>query len=211
MRRASGPTARTREIRLKERDGRLGVHRHRGRPAPPSGRLYHEFLRVPDLSAGIYVARGRRDRPAVAAHRGRAVLRRRRPRAVSRSEARPGRSCRARWSSSRRPSRIASTTSRSGWSCWSCSVRPRATAPDGPGQARARICATAARSASASSAPRPTSSWRKNDVDVVAGRQERLEARGPGRQLRVVVVVPSEAEIEERARSGGGRRLGSSG
>ena len=65
------------------------------------GRLYHEFLRVPDLSAGIYVARGRRDRPAVAAHRGRAVLRRRRPRRWSRSVTRRGRSCPARWSSSR--------------------------------------------------------------------------------------------------------------
>ncbi len=95
-----------------------------------SGRLYHEFLRVPDLSAGIYVIEAGGTDPQsphtedelyyVVAGPGRGD---RRGRDAGR---RPG-VARLR---GRRPSRTASTTSPSGSNCWSCSVRRRAIAPD---------------------------------------------------------------------------------
>ena len=91
-----------------------------------SGRLYHEFLRVPDLSAGLYVLEAGRDRSAVAPRRGRDVRRHVRPGGRSPSVTRIERSARARSCSSAATSRIVSTTSRSGWSCSSGSGRRRA-------------------------------------------------------------------------------------
>ena len=94
------------------------------------GRLYHEFLRVPDLSAGIYVLEAGATDPQ-SPHTedelyyviaGRALV------TVGARDA-PGR---ARFAGLRRGrrSRTASTTSPSGSSCSSCSDPPRAPAPD---------------------------------------------------------------------------------
>ena len=64
-------------------------------------RLYEEFLSVPDLSVGLYVLEAGGDRPAVAAHRGRGLLRDRGACGRSPSARRTAASGRGRWSSSR--------------------------------------------------------------------------------------------------------------
>ena len=93
------------------------------------GRLYHEFLRVPDLSAGIYVLEAGASDPQsphtedelyyVVAGRAHVTVG---------GETRPVVQGSLVFVAATVPHR--STTSRSGWSSWSCSVRPRATAPD---------------------------------------------------------------------------------
>ena len=170
------------------------------------GRLYHEFLRVPDLSAGIYVLEAGATDPQsphtedelyyVVAGRGAGHGRRRRR----------GRSCPVRWSSSRPASRTASTTSPSASSCSSCSDPPRATAPDCP-----RPSATASPAVSRKRQRQLGATAglvvAEEHEHVVARRQERLEPRGPGRELGLVVVVASQPEVQERPGPAQGRRL----
>ena len=55
-----------------------------------AGRRYHEFLQRAGPVGRAVRPRGRRDRPAVAARRGRALLRHRGPGAASRSATRTG-------------------------------------------------------------------------------------------------------------------------
>ena len=122
-----------------------------------AGRLYHEFLRVPDLSAGLYVLEAGAADPQsphtedelyfVVAGRAQVTVG---------GETRPV-----------LPGSLVfvaanvrtSTPSRSAWTARDVRPRrgrPRLTTGYPP------IPATASRNASASSAPRPTSSWRKN-------------------------------------------------
>ena len=106
----------TRRADLKERDGRLGVHRHRGRPSRQRHALPRVRERAGPVGRDLHARRGR-DRPA-APHTEDELYYVVAGRALSRSGGRRDRSCRARSSSSRRASRIASTTSRSASSSW---------------------------------------------------------------------------------------------
>ena len=122
------------------------------------GQPYREFLRVPDLSAGLYVLEAGCHGPAVAAQRGRALLRR-----LGSQRCHGG--CR----DARRPARVAGL--RLGFGPASVPYHHRAASD--PGRLRAgggcsaligrqlNSSATASASARASSGPRPTSSWRK--------------------------------------------------
>ncbi len=178
-------------------DGRLGADRPRGRPRG-ARRRYHEFMTVPDLSGGLYVLDAgasdtqsphTEDELYVVMGAGR----------WSASATTIGRSGRARSCSSRadvpaplpRHHRAAGAARR---------VRSGRVLPGEPSAAPTRP----AEAQRPSSAPRPDVVVAEEHVGVVAGGQERLQAVGPGRELGRRVVVPAQAEVQERRRSAAG-------
>ena len=168
------------------------------------GRLYHEFLRVPDLSAGLYVLEAGATDPQSPHTEDELYYVVAGPCARSRSAARRGRSCRARWSSSPRPSRTAfHDIDGAARAARRCSAPPRATAPERPATPAERR-ATASRNASASSGATPDLVVAEEHVHVVARGQERLEPRGPGRELRVRRSRAGAGAGRGTARSAGG-------
>ena len=174
-----------------------------------SGRLYHEFLRVPDLSAGIYVLEAGATDPQsphtedelyyVVAGRGAGHGRRR------------DAAGRARFAGLRRrpASRTASTTSPSASSSSSCSDPPRATARRRTAASRRRRPATS-RNAERQLGAAPDLVVAEEHERVVAGRQERLEPRGPGRELARRRSRAGAGAGTGTARSGGGSAARSS-
>ena len=169
------------------------------------GVLYEEFLRVPDLSAGIYVLEAGAHGPAVAAHRGRAVLRRPRPgpgdgrRRRARRGPRLARlrrgPCPAQVPRHHRAARAARVL-RAGRG------RPRLTRHDlGLGPPRRRRHGARAR---VPGRARLVVAEEHEHIEAVG--QERLEPGRPGREVGRRVVVASQPQVEERARPPDGRR-----
>ena len=164
------------------------------------GRLYHEFLRVPDLSAGLYVLEAGATDPQsphtedelyfVIVGRGLVTVG---------GETRPV--VPGRWSSWRPASRTASTTSTSASSCWSCSGPPRGSRRGCPSRRpRPAISRNAERQLRATAGLVVA----EEDERIVAGRQERLEPGGPGGELGRRRSRAGEAAGTGTARSGAG-------
>ena len=90
-----------------------------------AGRLYQEFLRVPSISAGLYVLEAGADDPQRPHQQDEIYYVIAGPRARSASTARIAPCRPGPWCSSPGTSSTASTRSSSGWSCWSRSRPPR--------------------------------------------------------------------------------------
>ena len=153
---------------------------------------------------GAVRPRGGRRRPAVAAHRGRALLRRQRPRPGDRRRRSPGtwRTGSLVFVAATRPAPLPRHRGATGdpRRLRSRRGRPRLIRPQPRTRPPEREASASSR---ASSGPRPTGSCRKKTYASIAGREERLQAGRPRGDLVGRVVVPAESQVQERRRSAG--------
>ena len=170
-----------------------------------AGRLYHEFLRVPDLSAGLYVLEaGATDPQSPHTEDELYYVVTGRARVTVGGETRPVvpgsldlRGC----------DRAPHVPRHRGAAGVARAVRSRR------GRPRLRLDYSRIRRHGLTERKRQLRAATdlvvaEEGVDVVAGRQEGLDACRPGRQFRVGVVVPSQSEIEERTGPSEDRWLG---